>query len=424
MNIDIFNNTFAVISIFMLLLVTITYINHQYFHLPTTIAVMSGALIISILIATANYFDINIISNFSKQLMLSVNFDHLLMQWMLSFLLFAGSLNIDFSTLKSEAKTISIITLLGVVISTFLLGYLIYGILILLHHPMQLQSCFIFGALISPTDPIAVLATFKKLGASKKIRVIVAGESLFNDGVGIVMFYTLLHFAGNTSPTIGNISKLFCQQTLGGICFGMLIGYLAHLTIKKSNDHLISILTTLTLTTAGYTIASYLSVSGPLAMVVAGIFIGNKAQRGSNEDKINKTLYIFWEVIDEVLNAALFLLLGLELIVISAPIGIIIAALCAIPLALLARFISIIIPLRLCIKNNKIRNETLRVLTWGGLKGGLAVALALSIPKHLLPAAEKNIIICMTFAIVTFSIIVQGSTVSRCLPKKSQPIDL
>ncbi len=378
---------------------------------------MSGALIIAIIINIASYFGVTAISDFAKNLMNTVNFRELLMQWMLSFLLFAGSLTIDFSTLKSEAKTITIVTFCGVIISTFLLGYMIYGLLILLNHPMQLPLCFLFGALISPTDPIAVLATFKKLGASKKIRVLVAGESLFNDGVGIVMFYTLLHFvAGSDKPTIANISKLFCQQALGGMCLGMLIGYLAYLVIKKSNDHLISILTTLTLTTAGYALASALNVSGPLAMVVAGIFIGNKAQRGSNEDKINQTLYMFWEVIDEVLNAVLFLLLGLELIIISAPIGVTIATICAVPLALLSRFISVAIPLKIIIKNKKSSNEIIRIFTWGGLKGGLAVALALSLPAAI-PLAARSTIICMTFAIVTFSIIVQGGSVKKCLPK-------
>ena len=382
---------------------------------------MSGALIISILINAASFFGVTAISDFANNLMSTVNFRELLMQWMLSFLLFAGSLTIDFSTLKSEAKTISIVTFCGVIFSTFLLGYFIYGLLILLKHPMQLPLCFLFGALISPTDPIAVLATFKKLGASKKIRVLVAGESLFNDGVGIVMFYTLLHFvAGTDKPTIANISKLFCQQALGGMCLGMLIGYLAHLVIKSSKDHLISILTTLTITTAGYALASTLDVSGPLAMVVAGIFIGNKAQKGSSEDKINKTLYVFWEVIDEVLNAILFLLLGLELIVISAPIGVTIATICAIPLALLSRFISVAVPLKMIIKNNSICHQTIRILTWGGLKGGLAVALALSLPDSI-PMTARSTIICMTFAIVTFSIIVQGGTVSKCLPKNNKP---
>ena len=378
---------------------------------------MSGALIISLLIMLGHSIGISTIADVAKKVVDSIDFKQLLMQWMLSFLLFAGSLTIDFDTLKSEAKIISVVTVFGVILSTFLLGFGVYGLLYSLKQPLPLIICLLLGALISPTDPIAVLATFKKLGASKRVRVIVAGESLFNDGVGIVMFYSLLHFVTSHDPlTATNITKLFCQQSLGGILLGGLLGYLAHIIIYKSNDFLISILTTLTITTAGYSIASILGVSGPLAMVVAGIFIGNKAQGNTRNASLRNSLYTFWEVIDEVLNACLFLLLGLELVVISASSTTVMAGLCAIPLALLARGISVAIPLALTRTRATEYGRLLKILTWGGLKGGLAVALALSLPLSI-PASARNTVIFITFSIVTFSILFQGGTIKKSLPQ-------
>jgi monovalent cation:H+ antiporter, CPA1 family len=403
-------------SLFLGITVAIAYINHQFFKLPTSVGIMLGAITISIVVMLAKAFGANQISSFASNIMNDINFNKLLINWLLSFLLFAGSMTIDFNTLKSQALLIGTITLLGVVISTFLLGILTYFSLSLLNLKISLIECFVFGALISPTDPIAVLATFKKLGASKKTRVIVAGESLFNDGVGIVLFFTLSQFAFHHTPiTALNIGRLFCQQALGGIFYGALLGYIANFLIKKSKDPLISILITLTLTTAGYGFARAIGISGPLAMVMAGILIGNHGKKDALEDKINQTLDIFWEVIDEVLNAILFLLLGLEILTITGNYKIYCAALIAIPLSLLTRLISVSIPLRLIKKRSKSIPNIISILTWGGLKGGLAVALALSLKQYHL--THFNILICMTFAIVTFSIIIQGTTVQRTLPK-------
>ena len=409
---------FGLFSIFITLLVIITMINHVYFKLPSTIAIMSGSLIIALLANLAHAFGIPSIAAFATNVMNQVDFYNLLINGMLSFLLFAGALTIDLSTLKAEAKLIGSITIIGVIISTVLLGLLIHLLSVAFGHPLELINCFIFGALISPTDPIAVLATFKKLGAPKRIRVIVAGESLFNDGVGIVMFMTLTHFVTHhEAVTLTSVSKLFCQQALGGTFFGMIIGYLAHLLMKLSKDTLINILITLAVTTAGYSLAQVLQVSGPLAMVAAGIFIGNRTLQQQSKQPAVTTLHLFWEIIDEVLNAVLFLLLGLELLTIKTTPLIVLAALGSIPLALITRYASVLPPLLLS-KNRHSKDPSLiRILTWGGLKGGLAVALALSLP-HQMPEFDRTLILCMTFAIVTFSIIVQGSTIKKCLPKE------
>ncbi len=410
---------YTLISLFLTLTVAITFANHKLFKLPTSIGVMSGSLMLALAIIIAKNVGFNAIAIYANQIMSQVDFHALLMKWLLSFLLFAGSLTIDFNQLKSHAKLISIVTLFGVIISTIIVGYIINLILSALGSPLPLIYCFLFGALISPTDPIAVLATFKKYKANKNIRVIIAGESLFNDGVGIVVFFTLFQLTFNAIPiTALSISKLFCQQTLGGLAYGIVIGLIAQKIISESKDYLIAILVTLSITTAGYSLAMSLGISGPLAMVVSGIFLSNYAKKGTQEAKVNHMLDTFWEIIDEVLNTVLFLLLGLELITLHLDWNDALASIIAIPVALFSRYISIAIPLQF-LKSNTVKQKDLRrILTWGGLRGGLAVALALSLPETTSTAAFRNIIICMTFSIVTFSIIVQGSTIGKLIPRK------
>ena len=415
MNTDIY----TLISLFLTLTVAITFANHKLFKLPTSIGVMSGSLIIALAVIITRNLGFDAIAIYANRIMAQVDFHNLLMKWLLSFLLFAGSLTIDFNQLKSHAKLISIVTLFGVIVSTAILGYSTHLLLSALGTPLPLIYCLLFGALISPTDPIAVLATFKKYKANKNIRIIIAGESLFNDGVGIVVFFTLFQLTFNAIPISAlSIGKLFCQQTLGGVAYGIAIGLIAQKIINESKDHLIAILVTLTITTAGYSLAMRLGISGPLAMVVSGIFLSNYAKKGTQEAEVNRMLNTFWEIIDEVLNTVLFLLLGLELITLQLTWNDALASIIAIPAALCSRYISIATPLAFLKYSNVEQKDLRRILTWGGLRGGLAVALALSLPETTSTAAFRNIIICMTFSIVTFSIIVQGSTIGRLIPKK------
>ena len=321
-------------------------------------------------------------------------------------------MNIDFKLLKANGQSIAILATISVITSTLLMGAFLYYLAPILGTQLPLLYCLLFGALISPTDPIAVLTTFKKLNAPKKLNVIIAGESLFNDGVGIVVFLTLYHLAVKHEPiTWQHVSFLFLSQAIGGILYGALLGITGHRLMKGLPVRL-ALLITFAITTGGYALAQSIGLSGPLAMVVAGIFIGNKARKGSKESEVNNTLHHIWELIDEVLNSILFMLLGLEILHLhSTHTSFIIAILC-IPVTLFVRFITVAGPVHFLFSRRQRPKHINRILTWGGLRGGLAVALALSLPE----STYRDLILIMTFAIVAFAVIVQGTTIQKLLP--------
>jgi CPA1 family monovalent cation:H+ antiporter len=405
---------YALASMILTLAVFATYFNERYLKMPTTIAIMSSSILLSLLlILIGRYTQFGLDDIITKELK-NLDFHALLIDGMLSFLLFAGSLHVDITHLKQHKWEVGVLATLGTIASTFLVALLIYYLLPLISIHLDFIYCLLFGALISPTDPIAVLATIKELHAPKQLDVKVAGESLFNDGVGIVMFLSLYQFAfSGKALSLGAVSFLFLQQAVGGIAYGLVCGLVITQLIKSIENYKVEILLTLVVTTGGYILANSLGVSGPLAMVTAGIYIGNSGRHTAMSEKSRNNLDTFWELIAEVLNAVLFLLIGFEILILETRLSDIMAAFIAIPLVLFVRFITVAIPMSLFKLRKKYAPYTITILVWGGLRGGLAVALALALPQ----SHDRELILLMTYAVVMFSILVQGLTIKSLVEK-------
>jgi CPA1 family monovalent cation:H+ antiporter len=410
---------YAIASIILTIAVLIGYINFRFIKMQPTTAITLGSVIISFILILIGKMGLNEVEQTVEAMLRQIPFHDLVINGMLSFLLFAGALRIDINHLKKQKWEIATLALGSTILSTLFIASLIFYILPIFNIHIGFIYCLLFGALISPTDPIAVLATFKELGAPKKLSVIVEGESLFNDGVAIVIFLTIyqLTFNGHYNITWQATTLLFIKQAGGGIIYGGAVGLLAYWLIKPIDNYKMEILITLLIVTAGYTLARHLHISGPLAMVVAGIFIGNRGRNFSMSKKSVERLDNFWELIEEILNAVLFLLIGLELLVINIGEDQLIAALFAIPLVLLIRAITVAIPINIFKLQRSYPKGTTRILIWGGLRGGLALALALSLPD----GKYRDLIIAMTYAVAAFAIIVQGMTV-KPLVKLSKPV--
>ena len=402
---------FGSLSIIVTISVLISYLNHRFVKMPTTIAIMVGAIGLSlILIFLDHHGHIGIEEQVKTQLE-ALDFHDLLMFGMLPFLLFAGALTVDLQALSHRRMEIAILATLGTLLSTFLVGAGSYYLLLLLGNPLPFIYCLLFGALISPTDPIAVIAMLKSLGASKELDALVGGESLFNDGVAIVIFLTIYHIAFSSSgapPTAGDVMQLFARQAIGGISYGLVLGLVAYWLMSKVDDPHIEILLTMVIVTGGYGLAEHLEVSGPLSMVVAGIFIGNYGRQYNMSEHTREHLDGFWELIDELLNAALFFLVGLEMLLLF-PIesGALLLGFLAIPLVLLARLTVVAAPFMIFKMRDEYPAYIVSILTWGGLRGGLAFAMALALPKD----EFRPTVLVMTYACVVFSVVVQGMTV-------------
>ena len=400
---------YSLSAIILTIAIFIGYLNHRFIGMQSTIAIMTGSLVFSSLLLILGHLGIADITDTMRELILKADFRDLLLKGMLSYLLFAGALSIDLDTLKSHKWEIGTLASVSTIASALLIGMLSYYLLPLAGIHIPLLYCLLFGALISPTDPIAVLATFKSVDAPKSLSVCVAGESLFNDGVGIVIFTTLFQLTFQHGDiTFGSITILFLKQAVGGLLYGFLLGVIALQLIRPVKDHKIAILVTIGIVSGGYSFASWLDISGPLAMVVSGIFLGNKLRHSQCAKGLVASLDTFWELIDEILNAVLFLLIGFELLAIKASgIEVLVAAL-AIPFVLLIRLITVALPMKLIQLRRSHNPFIITILTWGGLRGGLAVALALSLPAN----PYREFLLAMTYAIVAFAVIVQGLTVA------------
>ena len=392
------------------------YFNVRFLKLPRTIGIMIIALLTSL--GTVLFANINPdLFIQTKSLIASVDFYSVLMEVMLSFLLFAGSIHIKIGDIKSERAPILAFSTIGVLISTFVVASLTYYLLPLFDIHLDYIYCLLFGALISPTDPIAVLGILKTANIPKSLETKIVGESLFNDGVAVVVFLSIYEITkiGLANMGIGDIALLFLKEAGGGIILGILIGYVGTYALKTIDEYSVEVLITLAMVMGGYWLASSLHVSGPLAMVVAGLFIGNRARKIGMSTITEEYIDKFWEIIDEILNAILFLLIGMELLVINFEDKYIWIGVIAIFIVLLARLLSVYTPYLFLKRKIKFEQNAIPILTWGGLRGGISVALALSLPRD----SYGDMFVTITYIIVLFSIIFQGLTIGNIAKKLS-----
>ncbi|KHT62623.1 sodium:proton antiporter [Photobacterium gaetbulicola] len=404
----------------------IAFINSKIGKMQTTIAITAGALVLSLGIIVAGQNGWFHLEDVAAAQLGEINFENFLLKGILGFLLFAGGLGIKLPHLEDQKWEITTLALAATLFSTFFIGFSLWGICQVLGIPLDLIYCLIFGSLISPTDPIAVLAIVKKLDAPKRISTQIEGESLFNDGFGLVIFVTLFTIAfGNEAPTVLGVGQLFVQEAIGGIAYGFALGLIFHYLISSTNDHSMELLLTLGVPTAGYVFADVIHVSGPLAMVVSGIMIGNWTRYIGFSKESEDHLDHFWELVDEFLNGVLFLLIGMSMLQFSFHQEDWILMVIAVPLVLLSRFLSIKLSYAGFQRYRDYNPLSVKILTWGGLRGGLALAMAMAIPAGVMVIPDKNIdvreiMLVMTYSVVVFSILVQGSTITPLIHKAKQ----
>ena len=408
---------FQIFALLITLTALFSYLNHRFIRLPTTIGVMLIALLASLALAGLDRFGLGV-RDVAAGLLQRVDFNATLLQGMLSFLLFAGALHIDLSGLREEKWSVTVLSLAGVLISTAVFGTAAYLGLGALGHPLGLAWCLLFGALISPTDPIAVLGVLKRAGVPRSLEIQIAGESLFNDGIGIVVFLLLLEIVtGGQHAAPARIGLLFLQEAVGGALLGLGVGWVAYRLLKSIDQYQVEVMLTLALVTGGYALASALHTSGPIAIVCAGILIGNHGRRFAMSETTRRHLDMFWELLDEILNAVLFVLIGFEMLVLQFPPHLRLAGLLAVPVLLFARWASVGLPVWLMGGRRRFGRGAVTLMTWGGLRGGISVALALSLPA----GPEREAILAVTYVLVVFSILVQGLTLGPLAARVAPP---
>ena len=389
------------------------YLNYRYLRLPHTIGLVVIALATSLVIILIEVlYPASSVMEIVSGLLVQIDFHETVMRGMLSFLLFAGALHVDFTAFKSRARAIALMATLGILISTFLIGWVTWLMLNAFGIEMPFIWALVFGALISPTDPVAVLGLFKTVNVPETLEAKMAGESLFNDGVGVVIFTVVVAVAVGGNGHGGDVgvlfvTELFFTEAVGGAILGLLAGYAGYRAMHHIDEHNLEIMITLALVMVTYAVALRLHMSGPIAMVVAGLFIGNKGMKHAVSETTRDYIRTFWSLLDEILNSVLFLLIGLEVLVIAKLVDHVGVALLAIPVTLAARWISVFVPISILSRWRSFTKGAIPILTWGGLRGGIAVALALSLP----PNEYKPTILTVTYAVVLFSIIVQGLTI-------------
>ena len=404
-------NLFALFALLITVTAFLSYLNERYLRLPPTIGVVTSALCLSIVLVVLGQVGL-VATEWAEELFLQVDFNAVLMEGMLSFLLFAGALHVDLGELLQRKWSILSLATFGVMLSTFLTGTLFYFLLVLLGLEIPYVYALLFGALISPTDPIAVLGILRSAGAPKRVESKIIGESLFNDGVGVVVFTMILGFiVGGHEISFTGAVLLFLEEAVGGVIFGLGLGYLAYMMLKTIDNYTVEILLTLSLVAGGYVLAGSLHTSGPIAMVVSGLFIGNHGRVFGMSERTRENLDPFWELIDEILNAVLFVMIGLELLVVDLEPRYLVAGTLAIPLVLAVRFISVGVPISLLRLVKTFGPRTVSLMTWAGIRGGISIALALSIP----PSPRRDLILMVTYTVVIFSILVQGLTLGRAV---------
>ena len=386
------------------------YLNYRFFRLPDTIGVMLISVVASTAVFAIDYFQPAVFRQITGFIR-SIDFYTVVVRIMLSFLLFAGAIHIDANELRRLRAPILVFSTLSVLLSTFIVGVLFYFLCRVSGQPVALVYCLLFGALISPTDPIAVLSILKKAGIPRALEAKITGESLFNDGVGIVLFLCLYEVAvsGIQGLPAINVLLLFLQQAGGGIVLGLALGYTGYLLLRTIDYYQVEVMITLAIVMGGYLLAEVLGVSGPLAMVVAGIITGNKSRLFGMSDISRDYLDKFWGIVDSLLNLVLFLLIGFEMLVIPFRPAWLLLGGAAVAVVLAARFVSVWLPIRMLRLRSGFQKHSIGILTWGGLRGGLSIALALSVPASM----HGDLFLVITYIIVLFSTLVQGLTIGR-----------
>jgi CPA1 family monovalent cation:H+ antiporter len=401
---------FSIISVLIVITAVFAYINTKVLKLSATIGVMVISLFFSLLLIVTGFL-FPVVMDAAKEFISKIDFSDVLLNVMLSFLLFAGALHTDVSLMKRNYRSITIFSILGVLLSALLVGTLLFFIFQLFFNHISFWYCLLFGALVAPTDPIAVLSILTKAGAPKDIEINIVGESLFNDGIGVVLFLSLLEIIniGTGNVSFGQVTLLLVKEIGGGILLGWILGITGYHLIKKIDHYQTEVLITLAMVMGGYSLAQLLHISGPLAMVMAGLLTGSRAKDHGMSSTTELYVYKFWELIDVLMNAILFVLIGLEILTLEFNYNYLLAGLIAIPVTLLSRYISLVLPAFLFKRYFKSDNKMIRVMTWGGLRGGLSIAMALSLSAPL----PKNQFVFMIYVVVLFSIIVQGLTIGK-----------
>ncbi|MCL6294062.1 cation:proton antiporter [Jejuia spongiicola] len=411
------NDYFFIITVLVTLSAIFGYINVRFLKLPNTIGLMLITIVFTLGVFALSYFDSTLL-NAEKYIITQIDFKTVLLDIMLSFLLFAGALHTNFQQLKVQRWPVFVFATFGVLVSTFLVGITVFYLLKLLDLDVDFIYCLLFGALISPTDPIAVLGILKKAGVPKKLEAKIVGESLFNDGVGVVVFLTIFQIAalGTGEVEAFDVFSLFGKEVFGGILLGGILGWITYRLMKSIDDYDIEVIITLAAVMGGTVIAHKLHLSAPLAMVTAGLIVGNDTVRGSAMSEITES-YVdkFWELIDILLNTILFVLIGMEMLVLAFDGKYILAGLIAIPIILLCRYTSLLLPISFFKKRLDFVPKTNLIMTWGGLRGGISIALALGLTE----AMQRDLFLVITYVVVVFSILVQGLTVGKLVKKVS-----
>ncbi len=412
------NDYFFIITVLVTLSAIFGYINVRFLKLPNTIGLMLITIVFTLGVFALSYFDSTLL-NAEKYIITQIDFKTVLLDIMLSFLLFAGALHTNFQQLKVQRWPVFVFATFGVLVSTFLVGITMFYLLMAIGLDVNFIYCLLFGALISPTDPIAVLGILKKAGVPKKLEAKIVGESLFNDGVGVVVFLTIFQIAalGTGEVEAFDVFSLFGKEVFGGILLGGILGWITYRLMKSIDDYDIEVIITLAAVMGGTVIAHKLHLSAPLAMVTAGLIVGNDTVRGTAMSEVTES-YVdkFWELIDILLNTILFVLIGMEMLVLAFDGKYILAGLIAIPMILLCRYTSLLLPISFFKKRLDFVPKTNLIMTWGGLRGGISIALALGLTE----AMQRDLFLVITYIVVVFSILVQGLTVGKLVKKVSE----
>ncbi|KWT95565.1 MULTISPECIES: cation:proton antiporter [unclassified Variovorax] len=390
---------FTVISVFGV-------INHRYLKLPDTLGITAVGLMLCLGLSILGTGHPEMVAQ-AQKLVTQIDFSEVVFHGLLSLLLFAGALHVDVSRLRAHRAPVFLLATVGVVISTAVVGFGLYLVASLFGSPISLLWCLVFGALISPTDPIAVLSVLKSAGAPPALESKIAGEALFNDGTAVVTFVTLLGLAaGTTHFSLGEVAVTLAREVIGALLLGVAVGYGASLMVSRVESYPVEILITLAVATAGYSLAELLHVSAPLAVVIMGLVLGSHGATKSMTAKTREHLFNFWSLLDELLNLLLFGLIGLQMIAVSLKANVVYLGLAAIPVVLTARFLSVAAPLSALRGFHAMSPHAAKVMTWGGLRGGISIALALSLPVF----EGRDLIIGVTYIVVVFSLLVQATT--------------